>query len=114
MVDQEANKKQGMLRRLFGFIGTVVNGIRTLIGVVFIGFLLLMLTGLFADDIQPMPDSGALYLAPSGVLLTKKPLSIHLARYSLKLASRTVKPWLGILLKPLMPLLAIAVLPIWC
>ena len=72
MVDQEANKKQGMLRRLFGFIGTVVNGIRTLIGVVFIGFLLLMLTGLFADDIQPMPDSGALYLAPSGVLVDQK------------------------------------------
>ena len=72
MVDQEANKKQGMLRRLFGFIGTVVNGIRTLIGLVFIGFLLLMLTGLFADDIQPMPDSGALYLAPSGVLVDQK------------------------------------------
>ena len=72
MVDQEANKKQGMLRRLFGFIGTVINGIRTLIGVVFIGFLLLMLTGLFADDIQPMPDSGALYLAPSGVLVDQK------------------------------------------
>ena len=72
MVDQEANKKQGMLRRLFGFIGTVVNGIRTLIGVVFIGFILLMLSGLFADDIQPMPDSGALYLAPSGVLVDQK------------------------------------------
>ena len=72
MVAKEANKKQGMLRRLFGFIGTVVNGIRTLIGVVFIGFLLLMLTGLFADDIQPMPDSGALYLAPSGVLVDQK------------------------------------------
>ena len=72
MVDQGANKKQGILRRLFGFIGTVVNGIRTLIGVVFIGFLLLMLTGLFADDIQPMPDSGALYLAPSGVLVDQK------------------------------------------
>ena len=72
MVAKEANKKQGMLRRLFGFIGTVVNGIRTLIGVFFIGFLLLMLTGLFADDIQPMPDSGALYLAPSGVLVDQK------------------------------------------
>ena len=72
MVAKEVNKKQGMLRRLFGFIGTVVNGIRTLIGVVFIGFLLLMLTGLFADDIQPMPDSGALYLAPSGVLVDQK------------------------------------------
>ena len=72
MTDKEANKKQGMLRRLFGFISTIVNGVRTLIGVVFIGFLLLMLTGLFADDIQPMPDSGALYLAPSGTLVDQK------------------------------------------
>ena len=72
MTDKEVNKKQGMLRRLLGFIGTIVNGVRTLIGLIFIGLLLLMLTGLFADDIQPMPDSGALYLAPSGTLVDQK------------------------------------------
>lgn len=72
MVDNKVDKERGIFRRIFGFIGVLVNGVRTLVGLVFIGFLLLMLTGLFAEDIQPMPESGALYLAPSGILVDQK------------------------------------------
>ena len=72
MVDNKVDKERGIFRRIFGFIGAVVNGVRTLVGLVFLGFLLLILTGLFAEDIQPMPESGALYLAPSGILVDQK------------------------------------------
>ena len=67
-----ADKKPGFIRRIFRFFGTVVNGIRTIIGLLFLGFFLMILGGMFADDIQPMPDSGALYLAPSGVLVDQR------------------------------------------
>ena len=67
-----ADKKSGIMRRIFRFFGSVINGIRTIIGMLFLGFFLLVLGGMFADDIQPMPDSGALYLAPSGVLVDQK------------------------------------------
>ena len=55
-----ADKKPGIVRRIFRFFGTVINGIRTVIGLLFLGFFLMILGGMFADDIQPMPDSGAL------------------------------------------------------
>ena len=67
-----ADKKSGIMRRIFRFFGSVINGIRTIIGMLFLGFFLLVLGGMFADDIPPMPDSGALYLAPSGVLVDQK------------------------------------------
>jgi protease-4 len=67
-----ADKRPGIIRRIFSFLGTVLDGIRAIIGLVFLGFFLLVLGGMFADDIQPMPDSGALYLAPSGVLVDQK------------------------------------------
>lgn len=67
-----ADEKSGIMRRIFRFFGSVINGIRTIIGMLFLGFFLLVLGGMFADDIQPMPDSGALYLAPSGVLVDQK------------------------------------------
>ncbi len=66
------DKKPGIIRRTFHFIGSVVNGVRTIIGLLFLGFFFLLIGGMFADNIQPMPDSGALYLAPSGVLVDQK------------------------------------------
>lgn len=62
----------GIIRRIFRFIGSIISGIRTLLGVVIFGFVLIAITGMFADDLQPIPDKGALYLAPTGFLVDQK------------------------------------------
>jgi protease-4 len=67
-----ADKKPGVIRRIFRFIGSIIDGIRTIIGLVVLGFFVLVIAGMFADNIQPVPDSGALYLAPSGFLVDQK------------------------------------------
>ena len=61
-----------IIRRIFRFIGSIVSGIRTLLGVVIFGFVLIAIGGMFADDLQPIPDKGALYLAPTGFLVDQK------------------------------------------
>ena len=66
------SEKIGFIRRFFRFIGKVVNVIRHLISLLFVVFFLIIIGGMFADDIQPMPDKGALYLAPSGVLVDQR------------------------------------------
>ncbi len=67
-----AEKKLGIIRRFFRFIGKIVTAIRYLFSLFFVGFFLLIIVGMFAEDIQPIPDKGALYLAPSGVLVDQK------------------------------------------
>lgn len=62
----------GIIRRIFRLIGSIISGIRTLLGVVIFGFVLIAITGMFADDLQPIPDKGALYLAPTGFLVDQK------------------------------------------
>lgn len=62
----------GIIRRIFRFIGSIISGIRTLLGVVIFGFVLIAIAGMFADDLQPIPDKGALYLAPTGFLVDQK------------------------------------------
>ena len=62
----------GIIRRIFRFVGTVISGIRTLLGVVLFGFVLIAIAGMFADNLQPIPDKGALYLAPGGFLVDQK------------------------------------------
>ena len=62
----------GIIRRIFRFVGTVISGIRTLLGVVIFGFVLIAIAGMFADNLQPIPDKGALYLAPGGFLVDQK------------------------------------------
>ena len=62
----------GIIRRIFRFIGSIIYGIRTLLGVVIFGFVLIAIAGMFADDLQPIPDKGALYLAPTGFLVDHK------------------------------------------
>ena len=48
----------GIIRRIFRFIGSIISGIRTLLGVVIFGFVLIAIAGMFADDLQPIPDKG--------------------------------------------------------
>ena len=67
-----SEKKPGIIRRFFRFIGSIVTGIRYLFSLLFVGLFLMLIVGMFAEDIQPIPDKGALYLAPSGVLVDQK------------------------------------------
>ena len=66
------SEKKGFIRRFFHFIGKIVNVIRHLISLLFLVFFLVIIGGMFAGDIQPIPDKGALYLAPSGVLVDQR------------------------------------------
>ena len=62
----------GIIRRIFRFIGSVISVIRTLLGLVVLGFIFIAIGGMFADDLQPIPEKGALYLAPGGFLVDQK------------------------------------------
>lgn len=62
----------GIIRRIFRFFGSIISAIRTLLGVVIFGFVLFAIAGMFADDLQPIPEKGALYLAPTGFLVDQK------------------------------------------
>ena len=66
------NQNPSLVRRFFSFINKFFKAIRTLIGIIFTGFLLLAIAGLFADYLPPMPEKGALYLAPNGILVDQK------------------------------------------
>ena len=66
------SEKIGFIRRFFRFIGKVVNVIRHLISLAFLLLFIIIIGGMFADDIQPIPDKGALYLAPSGILVDQR------------------------------------------
>ena len=67
-----ADKKPGIIRRIFGFIGKIIAAIRAVIGVLVFVFIVSIIAGMFADDLQPIPTKGALYLAPSGFLVDQK------------------------------------------
>ena len=62
----------GIIRRFFRFIGRIVSGIRALLSLLFVVFFGFVIAGMFADGIQSIPEQGALYLAPSGVLVDQK------------------------------------------
>lgn len=67
-----ASENPSIIRRIFGYIGKFFKAIRTLIGIIFTGLLIIVIIGMFADNLPPMPEKGALYLAPSGVLVDQK------------------------------------------
>jgi len=67
-----SEKKPGLIRRIFRFIGNVVSAIRYMISLVIVLFFIAVIGGMFVDDIKPMPERGALYLAPSGLLVDQR------------------------------------------
>ena len=67
-----SEKKPGLIRRIFRFIGSVISAIRYMISLVVVLFFIAIVAGMFVDDIQPMPERGALYLAPSGTLVDQR------------------------------------------
>jgi len=67
-----SEKKPGFIRKFFRFIGNVVSAIRYMISLVVVLFFIAVVAGMFVDDIQPMPERGVLYLAPSGTLVDQR------------------------------------------
>ena len=67
-----ATENPSIIRRFFGFIGTIFKAIKTTIGVLLTALLIIALVGMFADQLPPMPEKGALYLAPSGILVDQQ------------------------------------------
>lgn len=65
-------KKPGFFRRIANLFGKMIRVVRALVSFVFIAFLVLIISGMFADDLQPIPDKGALYLAPNGILVDQR------------------------------------------
>jgi protease-4 len=82
-----ANQNPSFIRRFFGFLGTIFKAIRTTIGIIFTLLLIFVLVGMFANPLPPMPEKGALYLAPSGILVDQQtyiyPLDTLLANPSM-------------------------------
>ncbi|MDC1513600.1 signal peptide peptidase SppA [Porticoccaceae bacterium] len=67
-----SEKKPGLIRKFFRLIGKVVSAIRYMISLVIVLFFIAIVAGVFVDDLQPMPERGALYLAPSGTLVDQR------------------------------------------
>ena len=67
-----ASQNPSIIRRIFSFIGKFFKAIRTIIGIVFIGLLIIAIVGMFGDHLPPIPEKGALYLAPTGILVDQQ------------------------------------------
>lgn len=67
-----SEKKPGLIRKFFRLIGKIVSAIRYMISLVVVLFFIAIVAGMFVDDLQPMPERGALYLAPSGTLVDQR------------------------------------------
>ena len=66
------DKKPGIFKRIFSFIGKILTGVRYLFSFVILVFFVSILAGTFGDAVPPVPEKGALYLAPQGVLVDQK------------------------------------------
>ncbi len=67
-----SDKKVGLFKRALNFLAKLANGLRTLISIGFVILFLVFIGGMFADNLEPLPDRGALYLAPSGILVDQR------------------------------------------
>jgi protease-4 len=67
-----ASQNPSIIRRIFSFIGKFFKAIRTIIGIVFTGLLIIAIVGMFGDHLPPIPEKGALYLAPTGILVDQQ------------------------------------------
>ena len=68
-IDEE---KPGFFRRITNFFRKLVRAVRAFISFMFIAILILVIGGMFTDDLQPIPNKGALYLAPNGLLVDQR------------------------------------------
>lgn len=65
-------QKPGLIRRIFKFIGSILTVIRYAFSLLIVVVLFSVIGGMFVGNIQPVPEEGALYLAPQGVLVDQK------------------------------------------
>ena len=61
-----------LFRRLLGYINKIFKAFKLMVSIVFFAIFALFLVGLFSNQLPPIPEEGALYLAPTGVLVDQK------------------------------------------
>lgn len=71
----QEDKKPGIFRRIFRLINKLVSGLRTLINLAVLVFILVIIASLFQQDMQPLPEKAALRLNPEGILVDQKTYS---------------------------------------
>ncbi|MDP1519939.1 signal peptide peptidase SppA [Porticoccus litoralis] len=64
--------KPGLIRRFFRFIGRLAHGIRVLFNLLFVLIVVALIISMFQKDVQPLPESAALRIAPGGFLVEQK------------------------------------------
>ena len=67
-------KKPGLIRRIFTFIGSALTAIRHAFSLLILVVMISVLGGMFAENLKPIPAEGALYIAPQGLLVDQKKL----------------------------------------
>ncbi|MDG0968622.1 MAG: signal peptide peptidase SppA [Porticoccaceae bacterium] len=67
-----SEQKPGVTRRFFKFIGSFLNGIRHLFSLLFLVILVSVISQMFSQSIQPVPQEGALDISLSGQLVDQK------------------------------------------
>ncbi len=90
-----AEKKPGIIRRLFSLLGSVGRFVRSAINVLFLLLFLIIIGSLFTSNIKPLPAKAFLQVAPSGILVEQlsysDPLS-QLAEQSAPHPAETLLP----------------------
>jgi protease IV len=61
-----------LFRRLLGYISRIFKAFKIMLSIIFFAIFALFLIGIFSNQLPPIPEQGALYLAPSGVLVDQK------------------------------------------
>ena len=61
-----------LFRRLMGYISKVFKAFKLMLSIIFFAIFALFLIGIFSNQLPPIPEEGALYLAPSGTLVDQK------------------------------------------
>ena len=65
-------KKPGLIRRIFTFIGSALTAIRHAFSLLILVVMISVIGGMFAENLKPIPAEGALYIAPQGLLVDQK------------------------------------------
>ncbi|MCS5595464.1 MAG: signal peptide peptidase SppA [Porticoccaceae bacterium] len=65
-------KKPALFKRAFRVLGSIFTTIRNIFSFLIIGFFILAIGGMFGENLQTIPEKGALYLAPQGFLVDQK------------------------------------------
>ena len=61
-----------LFKRLLGYISKIFKAFKVMLSIIFFAIFALFLIGVFSNQLPPIPEKGALYLAPSGVLVDQK------------------------------------------